>query len=232
MAIKIKSTKDVHTNGIKLVLYGASGTGKTVMSAAAPNPIFISAEKGLLSLADQDIPYMEVKTIKSMEEAYKFCSTCEYDTIVVDSLSEVTQACLDEFTRKMTAESSSGKIDKRQAYGKIAEKIGNMIRNFRDLDGKNVIFIAKERKVEDDDSGTVTFEAYLPGKVLPFDLPYLVDEVFCLQMNRKGERFIQTQGDLKRICKDRSGTLDNPEVPDFNIIFDKIKRGKTNGSTA
>lgn len=226
MAINIRSTKDVHTNGIKLVLYGASGTGKTVMASEAPNPIIISAEKGLLSLADKDLPYIEVKTIKSMEEAYKYCKDCEYDTIVVDSLSEVTQACLDEFTRKMIAESQSGKIDKRQAYGKIAEKIGNMIRNFRDLDGKNVIFIAKERRIEDDSGSVLAYEAYLPGKVLPFDLPYLVDEVFCLQMNRKGERFIQTAGDIKRICKDRSGTLDNPERPDFNLIFDKIKRGK------
>ncbi len=226
MAINIRSTKDVHTNGIKLVLYGASGTGKTVMAAAAPNPIIISAEKGLLSLADQDLPYMEVKTIKSLDEAYKYCKDCEYDTIVVDSLSEVTQACLDEFTKKMIMESQSGKIDKRQAYGKIAEKIGNMIRNFRDMDGKNVIFIAKERRIEDDTGNVIAFEAYLPGKVLPFDLPYLVDEVFCLQMNRKGERFIQTAGDIKRVCKDRSGTLDNPERPDFNVIFDKIKRGK------
>jgi hypothetical protein len=228
VAIKIKSTKDVHTNGIKLVLYGASGSGKTVMAASAPNPIYISAEKGMLSLADRDIPYMEVKTLKSLEDAFKYCKDCEHDTIVIDSLSEVTQACLDEFTKSMIKESSTGKIDKRQAYGKIAEKIGNMIRNFRDLDGKNVIFIAKERKVEDDSDGTITYEAYLPGKVLPFDLPYLVDEVFCLQITRKGERYIQTVSDYKRICKDRSGTLGNPEQIDFKLIFKKIIAGKQN----
>lgn len=226
MAIKIRTTKDVYTNGIKLVLYGASGSGKTIMASKAPNPIIISAEKGLLSLADRDLPYIEVKTLKSMDQAYKYCKESEYETIIVDSLSEVTQACLDEFTKQMILDSSTGKVDKRQAYGKIAESIGNLIRNFRDLDGKNVIFIAKERRVEDDDSGSVTFEAYLPGKVLPFDLPYLVDEVFCLQVNRKGERFVQTASDYKRICKDRSGTLNNPEVADFNVIFEKIKAGK------
>lgn len=225
MAIKIKSTKDVHTNGIKLVLYGSSGIGKTVMASKAPNPFFISAEKGLLSLANVDIPYVEVKTLNSMGSAYVYAKDSDYETIVIDSLSEVTQACLDEFKKKMIAESQTGKIDARQAYGKIAESIGNLIRNFRDLDGKNVIFIAKERKVMDEDSKVTTFEAYLPGQVLPFDLPYLVDEVFCLQMTRKGERYIQTAADFKRICKDRSGTLANPEVPDFNIIFEKIKAG-------
>lgn len=226
MAINVKSTKDVHTNGIKLVLYGASGSGKTVMASTAPNPIYISAEKGLLSLADKDIPYIEVKTLKSMDEAYKYCKDSDYETIVVDSISEVTQACLDEFKKDMIKNSASGKIDARQAYGKVAESIGNLIRNFRDIDGKNVVFIAKERKIEDDDAGTITYEAYLPGRVLPFDLPYLVDEVICLQMSRKGERFIQTVGDFKRICKDRSGTLANPELPNFKVIFDKIKAGK------
>ena len=226
MAIKIRSTSDVHTNGIKLVLYGASGIGKTVMSATAPNPIYVSAEKGLLSLADRDFPYVEVKSLKSMDDAYKYCATCEFDTIVVDSLSEVTQACLDEFTRTMIRESATGKIDKRQAYGKNNEKIGNLIRNFRDLDGKNVIFIAKEKKVLDDDGNITGYEAYLPGQVLPFDLPYLVDEVLCLQMTRKGERYVQTASDFKRICKDRSGTLNDPERPDFGLIFEKILSGK------
>ena len=225
MAINIKSTKDVHTNGIKLVLYGASGSGKTVMGSTAPDPIYISAEKGMLSLANKDIPYMEVKTLKSLDEAYKYCRESEYKTIVIDSISEITQACLDEFKNKMILDSSTGKIDARQAYGKNNEAIGNMIRNFRDLDGKNVIFIAKERRMVDEESKAVTFEAYLPGQVLPFDLPYLVDEVICLQMSRKGERFIQTAADYKRICKDRSGTLSNPEVPDFKVIFDKIVAG-------
>ena len=225
MAIKILSTKDVHTNGIKLVLYGASGTGKTVMGSTAPNPIFISAEKGLLSLASKDIPYIEVKSLKSLDEAYKYVIKSEYDSIIIDSLSEVTQTVLDQTKKTMILESQTGKIDARQAYGKIAESIGNMIRNFRDIDGKNVVFIAKERKMENED-GSITFEAYLPGQVLPFDLPYLVDEVLCLQISKKGERFLQTQPDRKRICKDRSDKLDEFEHPDLTAIFNKIKGEK------
>lgn len=223
MAIKIHSTADVSTNGIKCVLYGGSGTGKTVMSSTAPNPIIISAEKGLLSLADKDIPYVEVSDVKSIGEAYKYVLECDYDTIILDSLSEITVTALAEFKKDLINASSSGKIDARQAYGKIAESIGAMIRNFRDMDGKNVILIAKERRYEDEDSGIVTFEPYMPGKVLPFDLPYLVDEVFCLQISRKGERYVQTLADRKRPCKDRSGKLDENEHPDFTAIFNKIK---------
>jgi len=223
MGINIKSTKDVHTNGIKLVLYGASGSGKTMMGATAPNPIYISAEKGLLSLADQDIPYIEVKTLDSFKAAYKYCVKSEYDTIVIDSLSEITTTVLDEWRARLTTESSSGKIDVRQAYGKVAESIGGVIRAFRDIEGKNVVFIAKERRLTDEDSGATTFEAYMPGQVLPFDLPYLVDEFLCLQVSRKGERFVQTGSDFKRVCKDRSGKLDANEKPNLTDIFNKIK---------
>ncbi len=193
------------------------------MSSTAPNPIIISAEKGLLSLADKDIPYIEVDNIKSIGEAYKYTVDSDYDTIILDSLSEITVTALSEFKKNLIDASSSGKIDARQAYGKIAESIGTMIRNFRDMDGKNVILIAKERRYEDEDSGIVTFEPYMPGKVLPFDLPYLVDEVFCLQVSRKGERYVQTLADRKRPCKDRSGKLDENEHPNFTDIFNKIK---------
>ena len=101
MAIKLMSTKDVKSNGVKVVLAGSSGAGKTVMAATAPNPIFISAEKGLLSLADKDIPYLEVKTLLSMDEAYKFCRDSEYETIILDSLSEITTNVLDQHKREL-----------------------------------------------------------------------------------------------------------------------------------
>ena len=54
MAIKLHSTKDVTVNGVKMMVYGASGVGKTRLTTTCPNPIIISAEKGLLSLADYD----------------------------------------------------------------------------------------------------------------------------------------------------------------------------------
>jgi len=193
------------------------------LGATAPNPIYISAEKGLLSLADQDIPYIDVNNLDQFKGAYKYCAKSEYETIVIDSLSEITTTVLDEWRARLTSESNSGKIDVRQAYGKVAESIGGVIRAFRDMEGKNVVFIAKERKHVDEDSNAVTFEAYMPGQVLPFDLPYLVDEFVCLQISRKGERFIQTNSDFKRICKDRSGKLEANERPNLTDIFNKIK---------
>ena len=228
MAINIRRTSDVSVQGIKCVVYGESGVGKTVLCSTAPSPFIISAEQGLLSLQSLDVPYVEALSIKQIGEIYNFLRSDseeakQFETICIDSLSEMTSVCLLEIKRDMIAESQSGKIDARQSYGKLAESVGTMIRRFRDMKDKNVIFVAKQKRVEDDDAGTSSFQPFLPGKVLPFDLPYLVDEVFCMRMARDKTRYLQTSMERKYVAKDRSGKLDPEERPDLSQIFNKIR---------
>lgn len=222
MAIKIQTTRDQHTDGIKCVLYGMSGVGKTRLCTTAPKPIILSAERGLLSLAGFDMPFIEINTMQDLDEAYKHTAkSAEYETICIDSLSEISETVVANFRKEVA--------DGRQAYMKLSEAMGAMIRNFRNLKNKNVVFIAKQRRVDDDESGTVTFEPYLPGRVLPFQLPYLVDEVFCMRIDNKGNRYIQTNADRKYTCKDRSGKLSAIEQPDLTAIFNKIVKVKQDG---
>ncbi len=218
MAIKIKSTKNAADNGAKIVIYGDSGVGKTKLLATAPNPIIISSEKGLLSLSDFDIPYIEVKTLEDVQDAYAYCKKSEFNTVCVDSVTEVAEEVL--------AIMKVGKKDKRQAYGELAEALGSLIRNFRDIDGKNIILNAKEKPIYDEDDNIIGYVPMMPGRVLPHGLPYLVDEVFPYQMDRKGVRFLQTAKDRKRPAKDRSGRLperiDNPNLTEIiNLIKGK-----------
>jgi hypothetical protein len=217
MAIKIQSSKGCYTDGIKAVVYGASGVGKTVLCSTAPRPVIISAERGLLSLSSMDIPYVEVNTSKDIQEAYDALkSNDDYDTICIDSLSEVSEAVL--------AELKKGVADGRQAYMKLSESMGGFIKNFRDIRGKNVIFIAKSKRVEDEETGSSQHEPYIPGKVLPFQLPYMVDEVLYYDIDRKGNRQLCTKASRKYIAKDRSGKLDEFESPDLTHIFNKIAK--------
>ena len=64
--IKITSTKDFYLRGIKCLVYGESGVGKTVLCSTAPDPIIISAESGLLSLRKKDIPVIEINSLKTL----------------------------------------------------------------------------------------------------------------------------------------------------------------------
>jgi len=235
MTIIIKSTRDVVLDGVKAAVYGGAGVGKTRLCATAPMPIIISAESGLLSLRHYDLPYIETNSLEEVNEAYDFIRDSDeakqYETVCLDSLSEVCEALLAEF--KPTVK------DPRQAYMKLADSAGAAIRKFRDLKGKNVLFTAKMAKKEDEESGTFYYEPMLPGRVLPHGLPYLVDEVFCMQIADISAtetkpahivRYLQTYADSKRPCKDRSGALDKNEQPDFGKIIEKIV-GDTNGKT-
>lgn len=217
MAIKIQSSRGCHVDGIKAVIYGASGVGKTVLCSTAPRPIIISAERGLLSLSSQDIPFVEVSTVKDIQDSYELLkSHDDYDTICIDSLSEISEAVLVELKK--------GVADGRQAYMKLSEAMGALIKNFRDIRGKNVVFIAKSKRVEDEESGTSQYEPYIPGKMLPFQLPYLVDEVLYYDIDRKGNRQLCSKASRKYIAKDRSGKLDEFESPDLTQIFNKIAK--------
>lgn len=219
MPIEIRSTKDVRVNGVKMVVYGPAGSGKTKLMSTAPNPIIISAEQGLLSLADYDLPYIKVTTLDEVAEAYKFLrKNDDYDTICLDSLSEIAEVLLEKL--KMGAK------DKRQAYGEIAEKLGAMIRKFRDIEGKNVVFTAKQRTREDESTGLISIMPSLPGKVLPESLPYFTDLVLYIKIKPNKEapiRKLQTYADHQVIAKDRSGKLDKFEDLDLTNIFNKAK---------
>jgi hypothetical protein len=206
MAIKIKKTSDVKLNGVKCVIYGGAGTGKTRICATAPKPIIISAESGLLSLTEVDCDYIEINTLEDLDAAYNHLKNSDdYETICLDSLSEICEVVLDKI--------KPNHKDKRQAYGEMADAILPMLKRFRDIKGKNVIFTSKLVTKQDEESGIITQELFIPGQMLPNQVPYLVDELFCLQRDRKNLQIMQTQPDRMRFCKDRSGALEAIEKP-------------------
>ena len=221
MAIKIQKTSDIVCDAVKCVVYGGAGVGKTRLCATAPNPIIISAESGLLSLADVECDYIEIKTLKELDEAYRALKADNnYDTICLDSLSEIAEVLVAELKPQFK--------DGRQAYMALSDAMMPMLRRFRDIKGKNTVFTSKLVVVKDEESGAITQELLMPGRVLPSQIPYMVDELFCLQVDRKNVPFLQTQPDRLRFCKDRSGALDKVEEPNMTAIINKImaKAGK------
>jgi len=105
----------------------------------------------------------------------------------------------------------------------LADAFGVMIRKFRDIKGKNIIFISKNDHKVDDEGNIIGYEPMLPGRVLPHGLPYLTDEVFAYRIDRKGERFLQTVAERKWPAKDRSGNLEPTEYnPNLQSIIDRI----------
>lgn len=224
MAIKLRSTADVQMNGVKALVYGMSGSGKTTLIKTLPNPIIISAESGLLSLAGTDIQYLEVSSFQDLQDAYQWImdNGQDYKSIAIDSLSEIGEVVL--------AYEKSVNKDGRAAYGELAVKIIEIMRAFRDISGKNVMFIAKAEKSQDE-NGRMLYQPSMPGAKLSQQLPYLVDLVLALRTERDADGAIQRalmcQPDGLWQAKDRSGKLEPWEAPDLGAIIAKIE-GVTN----
>jgi hypothetical protein len=218
MAIKIQNTSSIELTAVKTVVYGGAGVGKTRLCASAPTPIIISAESGLLSLADSNVDFIEITKLRDLDEAYRWSKSSaeasQYETIGLDSLSEIAEVLI--------AEIKPSHKDARQAYGALADAMMPMLRKFRDLPDKHTVFTSKLIQIQDEESGTISQQLLMPGKVLGYQIPYMVDELFCMQIDRKGVPFLQTAPDRMRFCKDRSGALDNPEKPDMSVIINKI----------
>lgn len=220
MAIQLHSTKDVHRNGLKIIVFGASGSGKTTLIKTLPNPIVISAESGLLSISDADIPYMEVTSMEGLMEAYRFVTESaeakQFESIALDSISEVGEVVLATEKRKNK--------DARAAYGEMQTTMMEVLRAFRDIRGKHVYMSAKQEKMQDE-QGRVMYSPSMPGNKLSQQLPYLVDECYALRVEKDADgnpvRALMTQSDGLWAVKSRA-KLDAWEAPDLGAIIRKM----------
>lgn len=224
MAINLKRTGAVSSHSVKLLVYGAAGAGKTSLIPTLPAPIVLSAEGGLLSIADADLPYIEVGTMAALRDAYAWLTGSEdakaYQSVCLDSISEIAEVVLNS-EKKLTK-------DPRQAYGAMQEQMTDLIRAFRDLPGRHVYFSAKLEK-QQDEMGRVLYFPSMPGNKTGQALPYFFDEVLALRVERDAEgvaqRALMCDTDGLWVAKDRSGKLDPWETPDLGAIIRKIEGG-------
>lgn len=221
MAINLKRTGTLSANGVKLLVYGQAGAGKTSLIRTLPNPIVLSAEGGLLSIQDADLPFIEVNSMDDLNEAYEWLTSSEeaaqFDSIALDSISEVAEVVL-QYELKRNK-------DGRAAYGELNSTMQELIRSFRDLPGKHVYFSAKLEKSQDE-MGRMLYNPGMPGKSLTQGLPYFFDEVLALRVEKDAEgntqRALMCDSDGLWAAKDRSGKLDAWEAPDLGAIIAKI----------
>lgn len=237
------------TSGIKMLAYGPSGVGKTVLCATLPLPaVFVSAENGLLSLSVRNLtkifiglgmdepnaaqravavkacPVMIVKNGLALRDSFEWLASPanakHFRSVAWDSSSETAEVMLNA--------AKATKADGRQAYGEVADIIAEYFRKFRDrLPGKHVCITAKLGTKQDGVTGAIVGAPDFPGKQLGPQSPYWLDETFRVgvatdQTTNQLYRFLQTQPDASYDAKDRSGALDMWERPDLSYLIQKM----------
>jgi len=223
MALNWSTTdKQAAGHGVKMLVYGRAGTGKTTLCGTAPNPVIISAEAGLLSLRAKKIPVILVSSMQDVWDAFSWCSTSArkagIHTICLDSISEIVE--------KVLAAQKKKKPDPRQAYGDMATEAIDLVKAFRDLAGFHVLVTAKEATKTDPVTNVSRAEPAAPGQQVGPALPYLFDEVLYAHTMAdnagKIHHVLRTRSSFNADAKDRSGALDELEYPDAANIIRKI----------
>jgi hypothetical protein len=234
MALEFVTAEQAATgHGVKILVYGGAGAGKTRLSATMPKPIIISAEAGLLTLnkmikegiLDPQTPVIIIRSYQDLKDAFEWvrdnAAKHGIQSVALDSISEIAEQCLQ-------AEKTKTK-DPRQAYGEMAGHVLEKVKDFRDLSGLHVIVTAKETVGKDPVTGVEKAQPTAPGQQVGPALPYLFDEVFHAFTDKDGQgntfHALRTQAAFNAVAKDRSGVLAEIEYPDAGYLIAKILAG-------
>lgn len=238
MAITIKRTGSAeYGRYIKALICGDPGAGKTLISSTFPNPLFASAEGGLMSLATRNIPYIEVKgssdllaikhALDQAPSVRKELLGFPVDTVVIDTIDEVQRILIRERLEENKKESMQ-----LQDWGWLGEQMQAIIRGFRNLD-LNVVMTCHLKESQDNESGRVWFEPGLQGAIGKQISAY-VDLALLLKSNTvsrvvDGEaqkvfvRSLVTRPDTSHgWIKDRSGALPAEIEVNFTDDYTRI----------
>jgi phage nucleotide-binding protein len=199
-----------------MLIYGDWGVGKTMLAGQSDDVpemrkvLFIDLEAGTASLRDYpNIDVVRVTSWPQMQEVYDHLRTGQhpYQTIVLDSLTEIQKFNQDEVMRLLILKDASRDPDilGLQEWNKSSNQIRKFVRAFRDLP-YNVIFTSLEQVARDKMQRQIKLPA-LPGK-LAKEIPGFFDYVFYYYIDTIDEqevRILRTQRSSDTAAKAREG---------------------------
>jgi len=246
--VKITSTKNNEHKRTVLCTYGPSGQGKTYQAKTLERPIILSYESGLSTLADSDLPYIDMtkgdkdqilppsQRMKKIDQVHDWLLAAEqmkkYRTIFVDSLTEIGELIFEvaESELKEKAKNEGKNYNSMQAYGRLFTDLSRFVKAFRDMPHYDVIFVALDAKTENEDTGISETTLALPGTKSKKQIPGLLDHVFYLEKKFDkacvAQRMFLTTATEKIFAKNRTNssvTLEKYEEADLGKLINKLK---------
>ena len=218
------------SRNLSIMLYGPTGTGKTVAASGAPGPILALNADGAgawrfarAKHGRTDIREVAVTSRETLHEAFLYAREheAEIQTVVLDSVAAIFAVVLEE----LTGEEARPSLPQ---YGDASTFLERYIRAYRELD-MNVILIAHENVVTNDETGGVerfplvsTSSTVLANKVM-----YPLD-IVAYTMRADGDDGVQYVAQVVpghgRQGKDRSGVLPDVVVLDLSDWLAQIAK--------
>lgn len=221
--LPIKKTEAVKHRTINMLVYGEAGVGKTWLAGscqAVPsmrNVLYIDAEAGRTTLDTEwpGIPTINATKWNDYIEIWAALAAGghDYQTVVLDSISEILEHCKDQVMIEMKSdpenESRDADIPSIREWGKILVRMLRLIRRFRDLE-MNVIYIAHAEQVTV--GGRKKWMPLVNGK-LQMKLPQIPDVVLYMykqEVDGEQKRLLLTEQTASAVAKVRGATM--PQV--------------------
>lgn len=228
----------IQRNGVKMVVYGGAGTGKTRSVLTAPRPVLLAVEQGLLSLQNENVPVFDInhninpsmqikeRVTKKLANIVEFFEWLErspeakqFDTVYIDSLSEISSLVLEDELEKNK--------DPRKAYGEMWDRVLKWTKLLYTMQNKHVVLICKQDMITS--NGIQYHQPSLEGQRLFREVTHMFDEIFRFQpkrfrMQTGMEEFnvCSTKNMQDYLARDKSGKLAEDEPQDINAIITKI----------
>lgn len=221
--------------GVKVILYGEPGIGKTPCLNTAPSPLLLATEPGLLSMKGSNLPTFAAYSAEKIAEFFDwFFNSAEskrFDTLAIDSGSQLAEIVLADQLPKFK--------DGRKAYGEMSQICMRYFDGLFFTENKNIVVICKKTKVEfgktmvKNASGGFSVEIeyqqqpYFPGQDLNVKVPHRYDEIIYMaraKIPQVGETVaFHCRGSSAYLARDRSGNLNEFEPPNLTDLFKKIQ---------
>lgn len=208
---------------VKSLCYGPPGRGKTPVIQTAPRPMILVTEPGMLSLRKiTNIPAWEAYDDKRIDEFFEWLfksnETKNFDTVCIDSVSEMAEIYLKAALKK----NKHGLA----AYGEMADRVMPHINGLYHLQNLNTYLICKQEIIEVDNINTK--QPYFPGNVCKTQIPHKYDVILHLDdYNIPNSpppghfRCFRTSATMGVTARDRSGNLAEFEPLDLTALFKK-----------
>lgn len=232
--------------GLSFLLHGPSKAGKSFLANTAPGPrLILDAEGNTRFLKGKktewkntfepppvhdgtwDTCIVYVRDFTTISHVFQWLNAGKHPfrSIVIDSLSEVQQRCVD-----MLAGSEQMKL---QQWGELSRKVSELVRQYRDLlvHPSNpidcVVYTAMTKQNQDG-----KWFPYVQGQ-LAVSLPYYVDIIGYLKAEIREDEgftnFLLTKPHIAYEAGDRTGVFDpvvtNPNIADLLDEFCKETNG-------
>lgn len=240
--------------GIKGIILGPAGIGKTslLFTLDPETTLFVNAEAGELSVQEWGGDMVKLRTwqearnlaaavgcgnpaladnepysVAHFEAIKSELDLSKYQTVFVDSITEVSRICFNWAQKQPDAFNKKGDPDTRGAYGLLGREMVNWLKQFQHAPRVNVWLVGLLNSVKDD-FGRLQHVMQVEGSKTALEAPGITDQVVSMV------QFTPDEGQPYRAfvthavnewgypAKDRSGRLEPIEEPHLGKLMDKI----------